>query len=617
LYTSIDNITKNEEIRKKLKDTYGENNLNNIDPWVGALAEDPVNAASVGPLLKASLVKQFTRTRDADRFWYENVMSDDEIKEVQRYKFKDVIGNNAAESLRRCKSSPWIDTSHEICESKEDKNMNSLEINKSPHVGLNWKVLISTPGSEKIQFTFKFDVNAGKQGWMGMSIGSTDGGMTAADMIIVKKSDAEFDAGSSITVHDFYSTGYIEPAEDETSNVEIVSKSFVNNQVIVVFNRLGITGDETDAELKKSEPTFVAFAWGNDGSSSINPKMPYYHKLNRKGFGKVNFFSGQMDDNDTLKVVHGMIMSTIWMFNITMGVITARYRAESRSWFGTHVALQAMGTLLTFPMYFLAHYQFVLKSGSSWHSILGNIIVFTCSIQAFLGVHMAMLFEYRVQKELKKLDPDPSCCALLKFRWFDYLGEKINQPTCRTNCCCCFISLCLCCSKKKTIASSKKTKEMSLEMKNIDLNDEKMHENPSFKGISKDVVLNEENNQNALMKRNKVLKVRREIYLHYIHKFYGKLLLFLAYCQVALGLYTYGAFDEYLNEGKVPTGGKFVLCLLFLVWYVLIFLIFLYKEIVSKLLEGQLNSVCYSTSKLNGFIQQQLFNITIFRFLPP
>ena len=79
-----------------------------------------------------------------------------------------------------------------------------------------------------------------------------------------------------------------------------------------------------------------------------------------------------------------------------------------------------------------------------------------------------------------------------------------------------------------------------------------------------------------------MLKVRREIYLHYAHKFYGKTLLLLAYIQVGLGLHAYGAFDEYIEEGKIPTGGKMILLILFLIWYALVFTIFMYKEIVSR-----------------------------------
>src|SRR5262249_55123951 len=62
---SFADITSDPEVRQKLRQLYG--NVNNIDSFVGALAEDHVAGADVGPLTKAVLVKQFTRLRDGDR----------------------------------------------------------------------------------------------------------------------------------------------------------------------------------------------------------------------------------------------------------------------------------------------------------------------------------------------------------------------------------------------------------------------------------------------------------------------------------------------------------------------------------------------------------------------
>ncbi|HEX5106704.1 MAG TPA: peroxidase family protein, partial [Pirellulaceae bacterium] len=43
-----------------------------VDSWVGALAEDHLPGASVGPLVAAGLVDQFTRLRDGDPFFHLN-----------------------------------------------------------------------------------------------------------------------------------------------------------------------------------------------------------------------------------------------------------------------------------------------------------------------------------------------------------------------------------------------------------------------------------------------------------------------------------------------------------------------------------------------------------------
>ncbi len=69
---SFDDITLNSELQTILAQAYGS--IDNIDPWMGALAEDHLEGASLGPLMAAAMVDQFTRLRDGDRFFY---MGDD------------------------------------------------------------------------------------------------------------------------------------------------------------------------------------------------------------------------------------------------------------------------------------------------------------------------------------------------------------------------------------------------------------------------------------------------------------------------------------------------------------------------------------------------------------
>lgn len=45
-------------------------NIDSIDAFIGGLAEDHVSGTSVGSMVLASLVDQFTRLRDGDRFFY-------------------------------------------------------------------------------------------------------------------------------------------------------------------------------------------------------------------------------------------------------------------------------------------------------------------------------------------------------------------------------------------------------------------------------------------------------------------------------------------------------------------------------------------------------------------
>lgn len=68
LLPSINQLTTDVALRAKLTSIYG--NINSIDAFIGCLAEDHVAGTSVGRMLRASLIDQFTRLRDGDRFFY-------------------------------------------------------------------------------------------------------------------------------------------------------------------------------------------------------------------------------------------------------------------------------------------------------------------------------------------------------------------------------------------------------------------------------------------------------------------------------------------------------------------------------------------------------------------
>lgn len=71
-------ISVDHKIQDNLEKLY--QSVDNIDPWVGALAEDSIAGSQVGALNYTVLKDQFTRLRDGDRFWYEN---DPMLKEMK------------------------------------------------------------------------------------------------------------------------------------------------------------------------------------------------------------------------------------------------------------------------------------------------------------------------------------------------------------------------------------------------------------------------------------------------------------------------------------------------------------------------------------------------------
>lgn len=82
-YTSFSEISKDPVVAAKLEELY--KNVDNIDLWVGGLAEEHVQGSELGETFHKIFLEGVLRIRDGDRLWYEKIMS----KEVSKKFFKD------------------------------------------------------------------------------------------------------------------------------------------------------------------------------------------------------------------------------------------------------------------------------------------------------------------------------------------------------------------------------------------------------------------------------------------------------------------------------------------------------------------------------------------------
>ncbi|MEM7630301.1 MAG: peroxidase family protein [Planctomycetota bacterium] len=96
--TSFAEITSDPGLGATLATLYGS--VDDMDLWVAGLAEDRVSGGSLGPTFTEILLDQFARTRDGDRYWFENPASPDalsaaEIDEIRSTTLADVIRRNS------------------------------------------------------------------------------------------------------------------------------------------------------------------------------------------------------------------------------------------------------------------------------------------------------------------------------------------------------------------------------------------------------------------------------------------------------------------------------------------------------------------------------------------
>ena len=83
--TSFSDISSDSFTAVKLEEIYSS--VDDIDPYIGGLAEDHVHDSNLGELFYESLKDQYTRIRDGDRFYFENtanqLFTDAEISQIR------------------------------------------------------------------------------------------------------------------------------------------------------------------------------------------------------------------------------------------------------------------------------------------------------------------------------------------------------------------------------------------------------------------------------------------------------------------------------------------------------------------------------------------------------
>lgn len=161
---SFADITRNKELQQKLQTLYGS--VNNIDLWVGLLAEDHVPGTSFGPTGSRIVANQFERLRDGDRFWYENAHSGQLLRELRSTRLSDIIARDT--DLKNIQSNAFIFQAELSGTVFRDVNGNGRQDrgdNPLPGVTLE---LVSQTSGEAIATTrttpqgrFTFDVQSG------------------------------------------------------------------------------------------------------------------------------------------------------------------------------------------------------------------------------------------------------------------------------------------------------------------------------------------------------------------------------------------------------------------------------------------------------------------------
>lgn len=85
-------ITSDVDSQRGLREAY--NSVEDVDVWVGGLAEDSLPNSHLGLLFTLIIKEQFEALRDGDHFWYQKTLNREELLMVENSKLADVIRRN-------------------------------------------------------------------------------------------------------------------------------------------------------------------------------------------------------------------------------------------------------------------------------------------------------------------------------------------------------------------------------------------------------------------------------------------------------------------------------------------------------------------------------------------
>lgn len=213
--TSFEQISSNPEVALALEQTYGS--VDEIDLWVGGLAEDHLDGASLGETFTSILVDQFERLRDGDRYWYENVFSGRQLRELENATLADIIERNT--DVQGLQENVFFQRGMEVVhvdthrEGTDNIRVRVREGRVEVVDGDRGRVIVSRPademagleitGADGIRERFSVDATLADAA-SGMSV-SIDGGRGRGDTLAVqgtRSDDVMTAAGDGVSVND-------------------------------------------------------------------------------------------------------------------------------------------------------------------------------------------------------------------------------------------------------------------------------------------------------------------------------------------------------------------------------------------------------------------------------
>jgi len=98
LIESFDALTSDTDEAALMESVYGD--VNNVDAWVGMLAEDHIDGGLFGDLVSTMMELQFQALREGDRFYYKNMAFDEvDLADIESTNMRKILMRNTSISI--------------------------------------------------------------------------------------------------------------------------------------------------------------------------------------------------------------------------------------------------------------------------------------------------------------------------------------------------------------------------------------------------------------------------------------------------------------------------------------------------------------------------------------
>eukprot|EP00877_Chromochloris_zofingiensis_P003835 jgi/Chrzof1/13452/Cz07g33210.t1 len=424
--TNFSAITSNAELAATLQAIY--NTTDNIDPYIGGLAEDKVPGSHFGPLFTASIKDQFQRIRDGDWWYYRNkangLFTDAEISEIEMTGLRDIILRNTNISVLPDDIWTLRNTSYLTCAANGQqptlvRGAGTSGGNTNDHAGPFTPPNLQD-GTVSVEFfkgssdaMLRVKVTAKGAGWVGFGVAQPGSqppnNMPGADMVIGRSDE------SNNPINDYHAVGHVPPVLDASvpvasSDVKPLGFSQANGQLVMEFERpYAATNPEYDVAINKDGANTFIVSYGD--------VWPQPHGVNRRGaiqltqlFGSNATITGTKAVSEvglTQRRAHGTLMAINFVVILPLGALLARQlrthwiksTAIKASLFYVHIATQVTGVAVATAGFVIATSQFGInyKDVMLSHGKLGVALL----VLVYSQVHQVTCFAVANMEYLK------------------------------------------------------------------------------------------------------------------------------------------------------------------------------------------------------------------------